>query len=105
MLVQSPDRVNKFFTGLTKLLTGCSKYEVVQAVWPFASCRSDEPGAKRTCVVQSEEQWWREWSQPIRRAIVTRRKGWVTNEDKLVYLMEEKGNSLAKVDWGDGRQR
>lgn len=78
VVVQSPDRVNKFFTGITTLFTGKRTYEVVKAVWPFATRERTEPsataeGAPRRCVVQSEDQWWREWAQPIRYAI-NRRK-------------------------------
>lgn len=103
VVVQSPDRVNKFFTGLTTLFAGRKTYEVVKAVWPFASCKRDQTGGgPRVCAVQSEEQWWKEWAQPIRFAIATKRNGWVTNEDKLEALMEGKGKGLAKVDWGDG---
>lgn len=101
VVVQNPDKVNKFFTGLTTLFVGKKSYEVVKAVWPFASCRRDE-GAGRFCVVQSEEQWWKEWAQPIRFAIASRRHGWVTNEDKLEAIMEGKGKGLTKVDWGEG---
>ncbi|PSS02261.1 hypothetical protein BD289DRAFT_334938, partial [Coniella lustricola] len=92
VIVQNPDRVNKFFTGLTTLFTGKSTYEVVKAVWPFASSRRDESGLasgqQRVCAVQSEEQWWREWAQPLRYAIASRRHGWVTVEDKLEVIME-----------------
>lgn len=103
VVVQSPDRVNKFFTGLTTLFAGRKTYEVVKAVWPFASCKRDQAeGSARVCAVQSEEQWWKEWAEPIRFAIATRRNGWVTNEDKLEALMEGKGKGLAKIDWGDG---
>lgn len=101
VVVQNPDKVNKFFTGLTTLFVGKKSYEVVKAVWPFASCKREE-GAGRICVVQSEEQWWKEWAQPIQFAIASRRHGWVTNEDKLEAIMEGKGKGLAKVDWGEG---
>lgn len=106
VVVQSPDRVNKFFTGLTALVAGRRTYEVVQAVWPFASCRRAEPG-ERVCAVQSEEQWWREWAGPIRFAIAERRNGWVTSEDKLEAIMEGKGKGLAKakVDWSSGGEQ
>lgn len=100
VVVQSPHRVNRFFTGLTELFAGRREYEVVQAVWPFASCgRGEARGEGRVCAVQSEEQWWREWAGPIRFAIAGRRNGWVTNEDKLEAVMEGKGKGLAKVDW------
>lgn len=106
---QNPGRVaansSKLFTALTTLLAGGRRtYEVACAVWPFASCpRGEEAaGVERTCTVQSEEQWWREWAQPIRYAILTQRHGWVTNEDRLEALMEGKGQGVGKVDWGDG---
>ncbi|ROW09780.1 hypothetical protein VMCG_02298 [Cytospora schulzeri] len=101
--VQNPDRVNKLFTGLTTLFVGKSTYEVVKAVWPFATCSKEEAaeaGVARRCVVQSEEQWWKEWAQPIKFAIATRRHGWVTNEDKLEAIMEGKGKGVSTVNWG-----
>lgn len=113
---RSPDRASsKLFSGITTLFGGRRTYEVVKAVWPFASCpRREEDGdssgddavaaerGPRTCVVQSEEQWWREWAQPIRHAVVTKRHGWVSSEDKLEAVMEGKGKGVGRVDWGDG---
>lgn len=107
VVVQSPDRVNKFFTGITTLFSGKRTYEVVKAVWPFADRERPEPSAAadaanpRHCVVQSEDQLWREWAQPIKYAIATKRHGWVTNEDKLEAIMEGKGKGLSAVDWSE----
>lgn len=98
VLVQSPDRVNQFFTTVASLFSGKTKYEVIKAVWPFATTRNGEPGRK--CVVQSEDVWWREWRQPIRYAISQKRQGWVTVEDKLEAVMEGKGSQTDSVDWG-----
>lgn len=98
VVVQNPDKVNKFFTGISTLFSGKRTYEVVKAVWPFATHAKDEQG--RRCIVQSEDQWWREWSTPIKYAIATKRKGWVTNEDKLEAIMEGKGKGMSVVDWG-----
>jgi hypothetical protein len=98
VVVQNPDRVNKLFTSVTTLFSGKRKYEVVKAVWPFATHKNGEPGRK--CVVQSEETWWREWRDPIKYAIATKRNGWVTNEDKLEAIMEGVGKGVATVDWG-----
>ena len=98
VVVQSPDKVNPFFTTVTSLFSGKNKYEVVKAVWPFATSRSGEPG--RRCLVQSEEVWWREWRDPIKYAISQKRQGWVTTEDKLEAVMEGKGNGAEPVDWG-----
>ncbi len=98
IIVQNPDRVNKFFTSVTTLFSGRNAYEVVKAVWPFATHKNGEPG--RRCTVQSEETWWREWKDPIKYSIATKRTGWVTNEDKLEAIMEGKGKGLSIVDWG-----
>lgn len=98
VVVQNPDRVNKFFTSVTTLFAGKRKYEVVKAVWPFATHKNGEPG--RRCVVQSEETWWKEWRDPIRYSVVTKRHGWVTNEDKLEAIMEGLGKEVGSVDWG-----
>ncbi|KAK8128191.1 hypothetical protein PG984_009299 [Apiospora sp. TS-2023a] len=96
VLVQSPDKVNKFFTSVSALFTGKSKYEVVKAVWPFATAKNNEQGRK--CIVQSEKTWWEEWKDPIKYAIATKRHGYVTNEDKLECIMESKGKGLT-VNW------
>ncbi|KAJ9131570.1 hypothetical protein NKR23_g11715 [Pleurostoma richardsiae] len=98
VVVQNPDKVNKFFTGITTLFTGKRQYEVAKAVWPFATHPHGEEG--RRCAVQSEETWWREWKDPIRYAVATKRHGWVTNEDKLEVIMEGKGKGVSIVDWG-----
>ncbi len=98
VVVQNPDRVNKFFTSVTTLFTGKSTYEVIKAVWPFATHKSGDPARKYA--VQGEETWWKEWRDPIRYAISTKRKGWVTNEDKLEALMEGIGQGITVVDWG-----
>jgi hypothetical protein len=98
VVVQNPDRVNKFFTTVTSIFSGKKRYEVVKAVWPFATAKSGEPG--RRCLVQSEETWWKEWKDSIKYAIATKRQGWVTNEDKLEAIMEGVGKGLSTVDWG-----
>ncbi|KLO89230.1 poly(A) polymerase [Fusarium fujikuroi] len=86
VVIQNPDKVNQFFTSVTSLFSGKHKYEVVKAVWPFATAKNGEPD--RRCIVQSEETWWREWRDPIKYAISQKRHGWVTVEDKLEALME-----------------
>ena len=107
VVVQSPDGVNNFFTGITTLFSGKRAHDVVKAVWPFANRERTEPSGAAdaakptTLVVQSEDQWWREWAQPIRYAIATKRHGWVTNEDKPEAIMEGKGKALSAVDWSE----
>ncbi|KAK4236365.1 hypothetical protein C8A03DRAFT_35739 [Achaetomium macrosporum] len=103
VVVQSPDRVNKFITSVAGFFAGKRKYEVVKAVWPFATMPrgAEVGGGGRRCAVQSEETWWREWREPIRYAIANKRHGWVTNEDKLELLMEGlPSGTPPDVDWG-----
>ncbi|KAI1104096.1 hypothetical protein F4804DRAFT_308219 [Jackrogersella minutella] len=98
VVIQNPDKHNKFLTSVASLFSSKSKYEVVKAVWPFATGRSGEHD--RRCVVQSEKTWWEEWRDPIKYAIATKRQGWVTNEDKLECIMESKGKGVSLIDWG-----
>lgn len=98
VVVQNPDKINKFFTGVASLFSGKKRYEVVKAVWPFATAQKGEEG--RRCIVQSEETWFREWRDAIKYAVATKRQGWVTVEDKLEVIMEGKGKGVAVVDWG-----
>lgn len=98
VMIQNPDKVNPFFTSVTSLFSGKNKFEVVKAVWPFATTKNGELG--RRCVVQSEEVWWKEWKNPIRYAISRKRHGWVTVEDRLEAVMEGKGHETGTIDWG-----
>lgn len=98
VVVHNPDKVNQFFTTVTGLFAGKNRFEVVKAVWPFATTKNGEPA--RRCVVQSEDVWWREWRNPIKYAISQRRHGWVTVEDKLEAVMEGKGHGTESIDWG-----
>ncbi|KAG4443310.1 hypothetical protein IFR05_001254 [Cadophora sp. M221] len=104
VVVHSPDKVNRFFSDVTKLFTGTKKYEVVKSVWPYADVARVENGgggAGRRCAVQEEEVWFADWRDAIRHAIVAKRKGWVTVEDRLEFLMEPKPGEVGKpADWG-----
>lgn len=97
VLVHSPHKVNEFFTSITSIFSGKSKYEVVKAVWPFAATRNGEPN--RRCAVQSEQAWWKEWKDPIRHAISQKRKGWVTVEDKLEVAMSGPSSATNAIRW------
>ncbi|KAH0542837.1 hypothetical protein FGG08_002791 [Glutinoglossum americanum] len=54
------------------------RYEVVTSAWPYALI--DEQGQKRYAVA-SEEDWYRRYAVVIRRSLLMRRQGWVTDED------------------------
>ncbi|KAI0176113.1 hypothetical protein GGR52DRAFT_346267 [Hypoxylon sp. FL1284] len=98
VVVQNPERHGRFLASVTTLFASKSRYEVIKAVWPFATARSGEPA--RRCLVQSERTWWEEWRDPIKYAMATKRQGWVTNEDKLECIMESKGKGISMIDWG-----
>uniref|UniRef100_A0A8H7KD76 Uncharacterized protein n=1 Tax=Bionectria ochroleuca TaxID=29856 RepID=A0A8H7KD76_BIOOC len=97
VVVRSADKVHKVVTSFKTMFKPKSKYDVAQAIWPFATAPMGTEGRQFT--VQSEESWFREWRDPIKYAIVTKRHGWVTNEDKLEVLMEGKGKGVQPVDW------
>ena len=84
--VHSPDKVNRFFSQVTKVFTGVKKYEVVKSVWPYASGPRGEEG--RRCVVVEEEEWFEVWKAAILRAVKEGRKGWVGGEDLVEGWME-----------------
>ncbi|CZT04730.1 hypothetical protein WAI453_007714 [Rhynchosporium graminicola] len=102
VVVHSPDKVNRFFSDITKLFTGTKKYEVIKSIWPYADvARGENDGMGRRCAVQEEEVWFSDWRDAIRHAIVAKRKGWVTVEDRLEFLMEPKPGEVGKPeDWG-----
>lgn len=83
--------INGFFTTLVSPLLDKKRYEVVRAVWPYASLPPVADPAvalERVPVVQSEELWWEEWRDVIRWAVLSRRVGgWVSIDDVLEYRM------------------
>lgn len=101
VVIHSPDQINRFFSSVTKVFTGTKKYEVIKSIWPYADVPRGEFG--RRCAVQEEEVWFADWRDAIRHAILGKRTGWVTAEDRLEFLMEPKPGELGKVEeWGGG---
>lgn len=100
VVIRNPDKVNRFFSNVTKVFTGTKKYEIIKSIWPYADVARGEPG--RHCVVQEEEAWFASWRDSIRYAILGKRVGWVTVEDRLEFLMEPRvGDREGKpADWG-----
>ena len=43
---------------------------------------------EKNYAVQSEDAWWNDWSNAIKYAVLTKRKGWVTAEDRMDAAME-----------------
>ncbi|KAE9370791.1 hypothetical protein N431DRAFT_427147 [Stipitochalara longipes BDJ] len=95
VVIHSPDKVNRFFSNVAKVFTGTKKYEVIKSVWPYADIARGEPG--RRCAVQEEEVWFADWRDAIRHAVIGKRRGWVTVEDRLEFLMEPKPEETGKM--------
>jgi hypothetical protein len=95
VVVHSPDKVNRFFSNVAKVFTGTKKYEVIKSVWPYADVARGEQG--RRCAVQEEEVWFADWKDAIRHAVIGKRKGWVTVEDRLEFLMEPRPEETGKM--------
>jgi hypothetical protein len=99
VVVHSPDKVNRFFSSVTKVFTGTKKYEVIKSIWPYADVPRGETG--RRCAVQEEEMWFNDWKDAIRHAVLGQRRGWVTGEDRLEFLMEPRPAEQGKPSgWG-----
>lgn len=89
IVIKSSYRGRDFLTNVTNLFSPTKKYETVKIIWPFASVKPGGDG--RRYAVCSEEAWWAEWRDAVRNAVVTRRKGWVSAEDRLEALMRGSG--------------
>lgn len=81
------------------------RYDVVQSIWPYAtSPPGSAPDGSLECAVQTEQSWWQIWKVPIRNAVLTKRRGWVTVEDWTdmamgVKAVEREKEWAASGDW------
>lgn len=94
--------IDGFFTTIFSPLMDKKRYEVLSAVWPYASLA---PGveasvAGRVCAVKTEEAWWEEWKDVIRVAVVEKRKGWVSVDDLLMAKMVPGKVEPVAPSWG-----
>lgn len=64
-----------------------TEYEPLEAIWPYATApRSGDPELdrkQRECIRQTEEEWLVEWRGAILAAVSERRRGWVSESDKV----------------------
>lgn len=81
------------------VLAGTNKYEVVQSIWPYADVARGTPGSERRVAVQDEERWFVDWRDSIRHAVLGKRTGWVTIEDKLEFIMEPLNSEQSSRGW------
>lgn len=73
------------------------RYDCVDVIWPFSNVPANE--AARRCAVQSEQDWWASWKDPVRSAVLAKRHGHVTLEDRIDVAMGIAAPEPAK-DWG-----
>ncbi|EPS37360.1 hypothetical protein H072_8967 [Dactylellina haptotyla CBS 200.50] len=71
------------------------KYNVVRSVWPMSAV--DVNGRRR--VKMTEDQWFEYWRLAIRRAVLGRRQGTVTEQD-LIELAAEAGMPRMQINTG-----
>ncbi|QKX62265.1 uncharacterized protein TRUGW13939_09424 [Talaromyces rugulosus] len=89
VVVYPPKSSQSFFTTLVSPLLEKRRFEIIRAVWPYASLPpgANAAAAGRSCVAQTEETWWEEWRDVLRWSIVNKRNGWVTIDDIAEYRM------------------
>ncbi|KAL3478827.1 hypothetical protein BJX99DRAFT_223505 [Aspergillus californicus] len=73
------------------------RYECIEVIWPFANVPANEAG--RRCAVQSEQDWWAGWRDAVRSAVLAKRHGNVTLEDRMDVAMGVAVPEPGK-DWG-----
>lgn len=102
VVVYPPRSSENFFTNLFSPLLEKKRYEVIRAVWPYASLPpgAEAAAAGRTCAVQTEEAWWEEWRDVLRWAVVKKRKGWVSVDDIIEYRMSPVPPDIPRNPWG-----
>jgi hypothetical protein len=83
----------------------------VQAIWPNASSFSAaastsqsnslfSTNARYQHAVQSEQDWWTVWKEPIRNGVLAKRQGWVTVEDWKDVILDQVQWAEPKKSWG-----
>ena len=101
-LIKPFDNIVKWFSQKEPSKT--PKREVanteIQAIWPYATAMADQADhTPRKCAVQTEQQYWSAWKGAIANAVLSKRSGFVSTEDRVEALM---GFKLAppKDSWG-----
>ena len=86
-------------------------YCPVQAIWPYASSFSAAASTSQSnslfstnagyqYAVQSEQDWWTVWREPIRNGVLAKKQGWVTVEDWKDVILDQVQWAEPKKSWG-----
>lgn len=65
-------------------------FDTIQVKWPYSTeaigsgsqeTGSTFVGSSKQCLVQSEQDWWDIWKEPVKSCVLRKKQGWVTAED------------------------
>ena len=101
IVVYPPRSSDSVFTNLFSIFLEKKRYEVIDAVWPYASMPpgADATAVGRTCIVQTEEAWWEAMRHVLKWSIVNKRTGWVSPDDIMEYYMNPLPLVMPKNPW------
>lgn len=99
IIIRPPDKTYRIVSSLATMFKDVKGYKV-RICWPYADIESGPKN--RICAVQSEGDWWEEWKEVIKYAVVEKRSWdkWITNEDKLEAAMAPRGPNGRYLVWG-----
>lgn len=90
LVVQAPTNSKAWYEAIADVFKAKNsrRYEVIAAVWPFAALASDEASSQGNAwAVKSEMQFWAEWKDVLKSAVLEGRKGWLSVEDHVDFAM------------------
>lgn len=73
----------------------------VEAIWPYANTENGSSYSRRA-LRMTESDWWRVWREPIKDAILTKKKGWIGKEALMDSLTSQtrRGKERRSAWWG-----
>lgn len=90
VVVHAAPKGPRIFTNILSSVVDTKKYDAVKVYWPYATLGPDVNTAgpsPRRCAVQSEEAWWKDWSEVIRFGVMAGRSGWLSLDDQIELAM------------------
>lgn len=90
LVVQGPKDSKAWYEHIADVFKSKNsrRYEIVTAVWPYSALAADDAsGQGNAWAVKSEMQFWNEWKDVIKVAVLDRRNGWLSLEDHMEWAM------------------